>query len=99
MAQSWEGYCDLGAGKRLMLSDRGITAPLTLSYEICGEVMLGIQVARGKLVGGFRLLAEFDNIGSDQVLRGWLAILRRCVIAPVDPRSLKTLTTCDSVLA
>lgn len=35
----WEGYYDLGGGSRLQLADRGIKPPLTLSHEICGEVV------------------------------------------------------------
>ncbi len=35
----WEGFYDLGGGKRLMLADRGIKPPMTLSHEICGEVV------------------------------------------------------------
>ncbi|WP_103703666.1 alcohol dehydrogenase [Paraburkholderia eburnea] len=35
----WEGYYDLGGGKKLSLADRGIKLPLTLSHEICGEVV------------------------------------------------------------
>ncbi len=35
----WEGYYDLGAGKRLLLADRGIKPPMTLSHEIVGEVV------------------------------------------------------------
>jgi D-arabinose 1-dehydrogenase-like Zn-dependent alcohol dehydrogenase len=35
----WEGYYDLGGGKKLSLADRGITLPLTPSHEICGEVV------------------------------------------------------------
>jgi propanol-preferring alcohol dehydrogenase len=35
----WEGYYDLGGGKKLSLADRGIKLPLTLSHEICGEVI------------------------------------------------------------
>ena len=35
----WEGFYDLGGGKKLSLSDRGIKLPLTLSHEICGEVV------------------------------------------------------------
>ncbi|MDR2990702.1 MAG: alcohol dehydrogenase [Burkholderiaceae bacterium] len=35
----WEGYYDLGGGKRLTLADRGIKLPLTMSHEICGEVI------------------------------------------------------------
>ncbi|CAB3791945.1 Alcohol dehydrogenase [Paraburkholderia caffeinitolerans] len=35
----WEGYNDLGGGKKLSLADRGIKLPLTMSHEICGEVV------------------------------------------------------------
>jgi D-arabinose 1-dehydrogenase-like Zn-dependent alcohol dehydrogenase len=35
----WEGHYDLGGGKKLMLADRGILPPLTLSHEIVGEVV------------------------------------------------------------
>lgn len=35
----WEGHYDLGGGKKLMLADRGIKPPLTLSHEIVGEVV------------------------------------------------------------
>lgn len=35
----WEGYYDLGGGKRLNLADRGIKPPMTLSHEISGEVV------------------------------------------------------------
>lgn len=35
----WEGHYDLGGGKKLVLADRGITLPLTLSHEICGEAV------------------------------------------------------------
>ncbi|HEY4803879.1 MAG TPA: alcohol dehydrogenase catalytic domain-containing protein, partial [Paraburkholderia sp.] len=30
----WEGYYDLGGGKKLSLADRGIKLPLTPSHEI-----------------------------------------------------------------
>jgi D-arabinose 1-dehydrogenase-like Zn-dependent alcohol dehydrogenase len=35
----WDGHYDLGGGKKLMLADRGIKPPLTLSHEIVGEVV------------------------------------------------------------
>ena len=35
----WEGYYDIGGGKRLAFADRGIKPPLTLSHEIVGEVV------------------------------------------------------------
>ena len=37
----WEGHYDLGGGKKLMLADRGIKPPMTLSHEIVGEVVAG----------------------------------------------------------
>jgi propanol-preferring alcohol dehydrogenase len=35
----WEGFYDIGGGKKLSLADRGIKLPLTPSHEICGEVV------------------------------------------------------------
>ena len=35
----WEGSYDLGGGRRLTLAERGIKPPITLSHEICGEVV------------------------------------------------------------
>lgn len=37
----WEGHYDLGGGNKLLLADRGITPPLTLSHEVAGEVVSG----------------------------------------------------------
>jgi D-arabinose 1-dehydrogenase-like Zn-dependent alcohol dehydrogenase len=44
----WEGHYDLGGGKKLMLADRGIKPPLTLSHEIVGEVVSGAGAPPGK---------------------------------------------------
>ena len=46
----WEGHYDLGGGKKLMLADRGIKPPLTLSHEIVGEVVSGQGASVGKTV-------------------------------------------------
>ncbi|MFM7533287.1 MAG: alcohol dehydrogenase [Rubrivivax sp.] len=35
----WEGYYNLGGGKKLTLAERGVLPPLTLSHEIAGEVV------------------------------------------------------------
>ena len=35
----WDGYYDLGQGKKLALAERGVKPPLTLSHEISGEVV------------------------------------------------------------
>jgi D-arabinose 1-dehydrogenase-like Zn-dependent alcohol dehydrogenase len=47
----WEGYYDLGGGKRLNISDRGIKPPLTLGHEICGEVVSAGDEAGAVKVG------------------------------------------------
>ena len=48
----WEGYYDLGGGKRLNLSDRGIKPPIVLSHEICGEVVSAGEGAGDVKLGG-----------------------------------------------
>ncbi|WP_183724348.1 MULTISPECIES: alcohol dehydrogenase [Paraburkholderia] len=56
----WEGYYDLGGGKKLSLADRGIKLPLTLSHEICGEV-----VAAGPQAGDVQM-------GTVAVVHPWI---------------------------
>ena len=34
----WDGYYEIGGGKKLMLADRGIKLPLTMGHENVGEV-------------------------------------------------------------
>jgi D-arabinose 1-dehydrogenase-like Zn-dependent alcohol dehydrogenase len=46
----WEGHYELGGGKKLMLADRGIKPPLTLSHEIVGVVVGGANASVGKTV-------------------------------------------------
>lgn len=46
----WEGWYDLGGGKKLMARDRGLLPPITLGHEIVGEV-----VALGPEASGVRL--------------------------------------------
>lgn len=48
----WEGYYDLGGGKRMNLADRGIKPPLVLSHEICGEVVSAGDAAGDVKPGG-----------------------------------------------
>ena len=47
----WEGHYDLGGGKQLKLSDRGIKLPLTMSHEIAGEVVAAGEQARAAVSG------------------------------------------------
>lgn len=67
----WEGYYDLGGGKRLNLADRGLKPPMTLSHEICGEVAaLGPQ-AQGVQPGTRYLVHPWIGCGTCAVcLRG-----------------------------
>ncbi len=53
----WEGHYDLGGGKKLLLSDRGIKPPLTLSHEIVGEVV-SAGAAAGAVTPGARVLVH-----------------------------------------
>ncbi|MDO8177854.1 MAG: alcohol dehydrogenase [Undibacterium sp.] len=53
----WDGYYDLGGGKKLMLADRGIKPPMTLSHEICGEVVSAGSDA-GEIKVGMRSLVH-----------------------------------------
>ena len=53
----WEGHYDLGGGKQLKLSDRGIQLPLTMSHEIAGEVVAAGDAA-GDVVTGRPVLVH-----------------------------------------
>lgn len=56
----WEGYYDLGGGKKLSLADRGIQLPLTPGHEIVGEIVeAGIDA--GKV-----------DIGASVVVHPWI---------------------------
>jgi propanol-preferring alcohol dehydrogenase len=53
----WDGYYELGAGKRLQLLDRGIKLPLTMGHENVGDVVaIGPDVKGVKI--GARMLAH-----------------------------------------
>jgi propanol-preferring alcohol dehydrogenase len=65
----WEGSYDLGAGKRLMLKDRGIALPLTLGHETAGEIIsVGDKVADRK-VGEMVLVYPWIGCGVCRVCR------------------------------
>lgn len=46
---TWQGWYDMGGGRRLTMGDRGVTLPLTLGHEIAGRVE-----ATGPDAGGLR---------------------------------------------
>lgn len=59
----WEGYYDLGGGKRSYVVDRGVTLPLTMGHEVVGEVVAMGPDARGVQVGDVRLVFPWIACG------------------------------------
>ncbi len=47
----WDGYYDLGGGRRATIEDRGVTLPFTMGHEIVGEVVAVGPDAKGVQVG------------------------------------------------
>src|SRR5690348_9380467 len=65
----WEGWYDLGGGKKLTVKDRGLIPPLTMGHEIVGEVVaLGPQ-ATGVKRGDKRLVHPWIGCGTCPVCR------------------------------
>jgi D-arabinose 1-dehydrogenase-like Zn-dependent alcohol dehydrogenase len=59
----WEGSYDLGGGKRLTLAERGIKPPITLSHEICGEVVSSGEAAGPVEAGMLALVHPWIGCG------------------------------------
>jgi propanol-preferring alcohol dehydrogenase len=59
----WDGYYDLGAGKKLTLGDRGINLPLTMGHEVVGDVVAVGPEATGVAVGDRRLAFPWIGCG------------------------------------
>jgi propanol-preferring alcohol dehydrogenase len=67
----WDGYYDLGGGKRVRITDRGITLPLTMGHENVGEVVAVGPDATGVALGDRRLVYPWLGCGTCKVcLRG-----------------------------
>src|SRR5262245_11183726 len=67
----WDGYYEIGGGKRLMLADRGIKLPLTMGHENVGEVVALGPEAEGVKLGDVRLVNPWMGCGTCKVcLRG-----------------------------
>jgi alcohol dehydrogenase, propanol-preferring len=65
----WEGFYDLGGGKRLKLADRGVKLPLTMGHENVGEVVAVGPDATGVKVGDRRLVHPWMGCGECAVCR------------------------------
>jgi len=64
-----DGYYDLGGGKRLLLSDRGVKLPLTMGHENVGEVVATGPEAVGVKIGDRRLVHPWLGCGECAVCR------------------------------
>jgi len=65
----WDGYYEIGGGKKMMLADRGIKLPLTMGHENVGEVVA--PDTKGVKVGDVRLVNPWMGCGTCKVcLRG-----------------------------
>lgn len=59
----WDGYYELGQGKRLSLAERGVKPPLTLSHEISGAVVSYGEQVTDVIVGTQTLLHPWIGCG------------------------------------
>ncbi len=59
----WQGYFDLGDGKRITFADRGVEPPFTLGHEIVGEVAAVGPEAAGVAVGDRRVVYPWIGCG------------------------------------
>ncbi len=67
----WDGFYEIGGGKRLDLVQRGIKLPLTMGHEIVGEVSEIGPDAAGVEAGDVRLVNPWIGCGQCKVcLRG-----------------------------
>ena len=59
----WEGYYDVGGGKRMSLRDRGVVLPLAMGHEIVGRVSKLGPDAAGVAVGDVRIVFPWVGCG------------------------------------
>ena len=60
----WDGFYDIGGGKRLSLRDRGLVPPITLGHEIAGEVVACGPEAEGVKPGDRRVIFPWIGCGA-----------------------------------
>jgi D-arabinose 1-dehydrogenase-like Zn-dependent alcohol dehydrogenase len=65
----WDGYYEMGGGKRMQLLDRGIKLPLTMGHEIVGEVVAAGPRAEGVRIGDRRLVFPWIGCGQCNVCK------------------------------
>ena len=65
----WDGYYELGGGKRLQLLERGIKLPLTMGHENVGDVVAAGPDAKGVKIGDRRLAHPWMGCGECMVCK------------------------------
>jgi D-arabinose 1-dehydrogenase-like Zn-dependent alcohol dehydrogenase len=60
----WDGYYDIGGGKRFSLRERGLVPPITMGHEIAGEVVALGPEATGVAVGDRRVVYPWIGCGT-----------------------------------
>ena len=60
----WEGYYDIGGGKKMSLKDRGVVLPLAMGHEIVGRVVKLGPDAKGVSVGDIRIVYPWLGCGT-----------------------------------
>ena len=65
----WDGYYELGGGKRLQLLERGIKLPLTMGHENVGEVVAVGPDAKGVKIGATLLANPWIGCGTCTVCK------------------------------
>ncbi len=78
----WEGGYDLGAGKRLLLKDRGIQLPLTMGHETAGEIIAIGPEVKDRKVGEMCLVYPWIGCGQCRVCKNGfenLCMKPRCI--------------------
>jgi alcohol dehydrogenase, propanol-preferring len=60
----WDGYYELGGGKRFALKERGLVPPITLGHEIAGEVVAVGPDAAGVRPGDRRVIYPWIGDGT-----------------------------------
>jgi alcohol dehydrogenase, propanol-preferring len=65
----WNGYYELGGGKRLELRERGIKLPLTMGHENVGEVVAVGRNVNGVTIGALHLVHPWIGCGSCAVCK------------------------------
>jgi alcohol dehydrogenase/propanol-preferring alcohol dehydrogenase len=60
----WEGYYDLGGGKKMSLKDRGVVLPLAMGHEVVGRVAKLGPDATGVKPGDLRIVFPWVGCGT-----------------------------------